>query len=325
MLHLHRRVLCLGAVGAALAGCGGPGPTPVETRNGALGTSPVASADTFINSAFPDNNDGTSPSLYTGENGKGGAMRALVKFDLPAAWPGHVTVTRAVLTMVTRGTGLTETMPPTAATASLQALTVAWTEGTGFGDSTNSNTVGEACGTTGATWNQPDCAGGTPWTGGAASSAVSGTAAVPAALETTVTWDSDTAGNAGMVADVQSWIDGPTNNQGWRIASTSEGTMGEAQRFYAREVAGKGPLLTVTAACGAGLTENDGGCRAPPPVIDGAVPDTGAADTGQPPADGGGGGGGGCSCAVNQRPPTWTMLPSLGLAGLLWSRRRRRG
>ena len=50
--------------------------------------------DTFINSAVPDNNDGASPSLYTGHNGMNGAMRGLVRFPIPAAWQGHVTVTR---------------------------------------------------------------------------------------------------------------------------------------------------------------------------------------------------------------------------------------
>ncbi len=198
--------------------------------------------DTFINSAAADNNDGASPSLYTGHNGMGGAMRALVRFAIPAAWQGRVTVTRAVLATVTRGTGNDETTVPTPATESLQALAAAWTEGSGFGDSSMMNTVGQACGTSGATWNQPNCAGGTPWSGGSVAATVSGVATVPATLEATVTWDSATAGNAGMLADVQSWIDSPAGNQGWRIASSTEAAgTGQAQRFYSREVAGKGP------------------------------------------------------------------------------------
>ena len=139
----------------------------------------AADQDTFINSAAADNNDGASPSLYTGHNGMGGAMRALVRFAIPAAWQGRVTVTRAVLATVTRGTGNDETTVPTAATESLQALAAAWTEGSGFGDATKMNTVGQACGTSGATWNQPNCAGGTPWAGGSVSATVSGAAIGP--------------------------------------------------------------------------------------------------------------------------------------------------
>ena len=96
----------------------------------------AADQDTFINSAAADNNNGASPSLYTGHNGMDGGMRALVRFAIPAAWQGRVTVTRAVLAMVTRGTGNQETTVPTTATESLQALTAAWTEGIGFGDAT---------------------------------------------------------------------------------------------------------------------------------------------------------------------------------------------
>lgn len=316
-MHLDR-VLFSAALAAAVAGCGEPGVSSSETRPSALAPALAASADTFINSYVPDNNNGTSLSVYLGENGQKGLMRTLVRFQVPAAWQGHVTVTRAVLTMTTRGTGATETTPPTPATASLQAITVPWTEGPGFGDGPTSNTVGQACGTSGATWNQPDCAGGTPWTGGTVSSTVSGTASVPDALEAAVTWDSSTAGNAGMVADVQAWIDTPGTNQGWRISSSTEGSAGEAQRFYSREAAGKGPVLTITAACTGGLAESDGGC-APPSA---GAPDASAADAG-----GGGGGGGGCSCEWSGGRPTRTsaLLASLILVVVVRSRRRPRG
>jgi hypothetical protein len=255
-----RALLASILVAASLAGCAARDPSdPITTRVSALTPTLSPAADTFINSSSPDNNNGTSPSIYTGKNGQNGLMRGLVRFTMPPELQGRVTVSGVTLAMVTRGTGASDTTPPTPATESLQAITVAWSQGSGFGDGTTTNTVGQPCGTTGATWNQPNCAGGTPWAGGTAASTVSGTASVPATLMAVVTWDS-TAGNAGMIADVQSWIDTPAPNLGWLITSSTEAaTGGMAQRFFSLE-GGKGPRLMVTAACKTGFIETIGGC-----------------------------------------------------------------
>ena len=55
--------------------------------------------DTFINSASPDNNNGASTSIFTGKEGRGGAMRGLVRFAMPAGLSGRVTVTDSALTL----------------------------------------------------------------------------------------------------------------------------------------------------------------------------------------------------------------------------------
>jgi len=308
---------------AALAGCGAGGwSTAVTTRGSALMRSLLPTADTFVNSAVPDNNDGASPSIFTGETGQNGAMRGLVRFTLPAELRGRLTVSRVALTMITRGTGLGDTTPPTPATESLQAVSVAWQEGVGFGDGTTVNTVGQACGTSGATWNQPDCAGGAPWSGVSVSPTVSGTVAIPASLETAVTWDSDQAGNAGMIADVQSWLDSPDTNQGWRLASSTEGMSGQAQRFYSREVPAKAPTLSVTAVCLSGLEESDGGCSAVNSSDASDASDASSSSDG-PPA--GTESGGGCSCSVSERKEDqWPLGASLALAALMIGRRARR-
>jgi len=313
--------LSLVLVLTALAGCDGSGDLsdPAATRVATLTGTIAPAADTFINSFAPDNNNGTSPSIFTGMNGQGGMMRGLVRFAIPTALQGHITVGRVSLTMVTRALGMTNS-PPTAATESLQPLAVDWTEGAGFGDSAQQNTVGEACGTTGATWNQPNCAGGTDWAGGAVAGAVSATASVPAALETTVSWDSMDAGNAALVADVQSWSDTPAGNHGWRITSSTETSTG-AQRFYSREVTGKGPSLAITYACKAGDT-----C--------GAETDAGGTGTGGGAGSGTGGGGGtgagsggGCSCALagaTGRPLAVVYLLAIAALGLARRRQRTR-
>ena len=58
--------------------------------------------DTFIHSIFADNNNGGSASIFTGRSGQGGMMRGLIRFDMPSALAGRVTVTNAVLTLRTQ-------------------------------------------------------------------------------------------------------------------------------------------------------------------------------------------------------------------------------
>jgi MYXO-CTERM domain-containing protein len=297
----------------------------MASRASALTIAPsLAAADTFINSAFPDNNNGQSASIYTGRNGQGGSMRALVRFDLPAGIQGRATVSGVALTMTTRGLGNSGTNAPTPATESLQSLTTTWTEGNGVGDASTMFTVGDLCDATGATWNQPDCTGGTSWAGGAVAATISGQASVPAAVETAVVWSSATAGNEGMVSDVQGWLDDPTTNRGWRIISSTDGDSGSAaQRFYAAEGdASRGPTLEVTYDCRPGFAQQGSDCAiAPGDAGDGPVADGGdAADGG---ADGSAGGSG-CSCSVSRTGTSAGALFASLAIGLLAAARRRR-
>jgi hypothetical protein len=57
-----------------------------------------------------------------------------------------------------------------------------------------------------------------------------------------------------MVADVQSWIDNPGGNNGWRIEQQHEGgATGQSQKFYARESSTSPPSLAVDLACKTGF------------------------------------------------------------------------
>jgi hypothetical protein len=307
---LMRVSLTITGAAVVLVGCGGRGPTdPVTTRVSALSRTLAPAADTFINSTVPNNNNGASFSIFTGRNGQGGMMRGLIRFATPPELQGRVTVNRVVLSLVTQGTGIMQDVPPTPATDSLYPVGETWTEGTGFGDGLTMNTVGQPCATTGATWNQPDCAGGTSWTGGTLAGAI-GAANVPAAIGAAVVWDSDAGGNAGLVPAVQAWIDTPAGNRGWLIASSTEGVAG-AQRLASRESSGTAPSLVVRATCKTGFAEVGDSC-----VAD-ATPDGGSADANDAsPSDagdaaaggaaggggvaggaGGGGGGGGTAAA----------------------------
>jgi hypothetical protein len=183
-------------------------------------------------------------------------MRGLIRFDMPAGLAGRATVSSAKLQLTTRGLG-TETSPGTAATVSLFAVTTPWSEGSGIGNTTMAYTVGSAC-TVGATWNRSNCATGVVWNGVSTTVAgsASGSAAVPAAVNATVTWNTP-----GMAADVQGWIDATAGNYGWLMTSSTEGgTNGLAQRFFSSDEPSAAPSLEITYACKPGFAEVGNSC-----------------------------------------------------------------
>jgi hypothetical protein len=241
-----------------------------NARAGTVALSP--SDDTFINSANPSNNNGGSASIFTGTDGVGGVMRGLVRFNLPGSLQGHATVTSVQLRLTLRALG--NGSAGTGATEALQAVTQPWVQGNGVGNTAGTLTVGQACGgaIVGATWTQTDCSAGTTWTtaGAAVAPSVSGTAStVGVPVGAVVTWDS--ASNPAMTADVQTWLDSPNLNYGWRVASSTEGTTAAAQRFYSTE-SGTSPGLTIGFACRAGFTDTGTTCVAVTPVPSAGAP-----------------------------------------------------
>src|SRR5512136_209316 len=77
------RCLCLAALFAPLGGH-------------AAVTNLAVVADTFIDSAAPDNNAGANPWFDAGTDGTGGVRRGLLRFDLSAI-PAGATITSATL------------------------------------------------------------------------------------------------------------------------------------------------------------------------------------------------------------------------------------
>src|SRR5450432_857071 len=215
--------------------------------------------DTFLNSQYPVNNNGGSTTFFTGESGQGGIMRALVRCDLPAAINERTMVTQVTLTLTTAGVA-SGTEPPTAATESLQALTEPWGEGDKAGETMMTYTVGQACTAGEATWSQSQCSIAN-WTtaGGTVAATVSASAASPASIGADVTF---TSSSAGMVTDVQSWAATPASNYGWRISSSTEGGLAQAQRFYSSEAGAGQPSLAMTYACDSGFEDTGTGCTA---------------------------------------------------------------
>ena len=84
-------------------------------------------AGTFINSAYPDNNNGGVSSIDIGNDFIGGSMRGLVRFNLPASLNDRVSITGATLTLTT------SLVPPdgtaAAATVYVERLTEDWGQG----------------------------------------------------------------------------------------------------------------------------------------------------------------------------------------------------
>ena len=233
----------------------------IDGRALAASQTVTPSDDTFINQGNPDNNNGATLSLFTGTDGHGGVMRGLVRFGLPAGLRGRVTVTGVQLAMVVEALGNGTLGTP--ATVSLQAVSEAWSQGNGFGGAPSAFTVGQQCGgsVVGATWNQPNCTSAAAWgtAGGTVAAAVSGqasTSGVP--LGGQVVWSS--TANGQMIADVQGWIDDPTSNHGWRLASSTEGAPAQAQRFSSRETTSAAPALVVTYDCKPGFVASGTDC-----------------------------------------------------------------
>lgn len=178
-------------------------------------------------------------------------MRGLIRFSMPVALQGRATVSNVQLKMTVRALGNGTAGP--GAVESLQAISESWVQGNGIGDTPTTFTTGQTCGASvsGATWNQSNCVPGavTNWStpGGTAVATVSGQGdTTGVALESQVVWDSAAPGNTGMKSDVQSWIDSPSSNRGWRISSNDETTSAAAQRFYSTEAGGiTVPNLTI--------------------------------------------------------------------------------
>lgn len=212
-------------------------------------TNGTVAAGTFINSAYPDNNDGGVSTIDIGNDFSGGALRGLVRFNLPAALNDRVSITGATLTMTT------SSVPPdgtaAAATAFVERLTEDWGQGNGAGaQALGTYTAGSPCTSSGATWNKPLCSGAAWATvGGSVTGTVSASASVPASLGSIVQWNA-----AGMASDVQTWANDATSNHGWRLRSSTEATYDMMQAFT------KGAQLAVTYACKIGYQETASGC-----------------------------------------------------------------
>lgn len=191
------------------------------------------SHDTSIYQSSGTVSNGAGEHLFSGRTQTAGLRRALLRFD-PSQIPAGSTITAATLDLT-----LTLTVGVDGEGA-LHRVTESWGEGTSDAGSPGGNGIAATAGD--ATWTHrvfPDVAWSTD--GGAFESTASGVTAI-----TTAPGLKTFASSAGMVSDVQAWLDQPSINFGW-VLLCDEPITGNARRFASREAAASTrPRLTVT-------------------------------------------------------------------------------
>lgn len=174
--------------------------------------------------------NGSGPHLFAGKNSSGSVRRALLAFDVASVVPPGSLVTSATLTLNMDQTNSAEQ------TVSLHKLSAAWGEGA----SNTSGGSGAPSEPGDATWIHTFYADGF-WANPGGDFVASSASRVVGSPEY-YTWGS----TAGMVRDVQEWLDSPSTNHGWLLKGNESATP-TVKRFDSREnnnVAVR-PMLTV--------------------------------------------------------------------------------
>ena len=204
-----------------------PADEPAPTPSGETLTF-TPSADTTLYREN-DNSNGAGEHVFAGLTNGGQERRALLRFDLEAMAAGTI-VTQVELTL-----SLSRTSSG-AVRLSLYRLAHDWGEA---GSDAPANEGRGAPAVTGdATWNHASF-NTEPWT------APGGDFVAPPSATTSVSQIGPyTSSGAGLVADVQAWVDGDAPNYGW-ILLADEPSQPSAKRFDSRESASP-PSLAVT-------------------------------------------------------------------------------
>lgn len=213
------------------------------------------SKDTSMFSNNPTRTAGGYDVFYVGNNSSGDTRRALVAFDVAGNVPAGSTITGAELTLYLNdwsgagGFGGDRTI-------GLHRATSAWGDGTtGSGGSTGGGGQGTASAADGdvswtyRSWSTTDPApphldwttsGGDYEATASASLTISDTP-TPVTIDSPHTWS-----GPGMVADVQGWLDGTLDNDGWLVREL-ENEVNLLIRFYSSEYASAGlrPVLKI--------------------------------------------------------------------------------
>jgi glucose/arabinose dehydrogenase len=223
-LRLNLGLLCCIAASALLAW---PNAVCAEVAN------LTTVSDTFINSGSPNNNAGSTDWFDAGRDGVGGIRRGLIRFDLSSI-PAGSTVTSATLQLTVVKV---PSSGPVNSTFDLFRLQAAWNEGSKGGNNGTNASTGEA------TWNarMQDTAN---WTSPGAKSDAVATASASTAVSSTNNARYYWSG-AGMVADVQYWLDNPPENFGWLLTSQDESSSRSVRGFASRESGASAGVLVV--------------------------------------------------------------------------------
>jgi hypothetical protein len=232
-----------------------------------------ASQDATIYAINPNNSLVAGPGMFAGVNGMtGGVHRGLIEFNVAGSIPAGSIIQSVKLNLTVgmpAGAGGQQAGGAGDEDIELHDVTSKWGVTTGV-SATGADFPG--IGGTGqlfaanpgdVTWNDTfhgtgtgnTDVGPTTWTtpGGDFKAAASASLIVGPTIGATSSWSSTVAGNAGLVSDVQNWLDHPTQNFGWMVKNADETTKTDFLAFYTKEAtsimgvtAGELPQLIVT-------------------------------------------------------------------------------
>jgi hypothetical protein len=196
-------------------------------------TIPAVRDNTLFEDASGSLSNGAGPVLFAGNNGQDLARRALLRFDVAGSVPAGATVHDVLLTL--NVSNATNTIPRA---FTLHRLLRDWGEGA----SSTTSGSGAPATTNDATWLHCFHPGPSLWDAPGGDFIPTASATQTITGVGVYTWT-----DAGMVADVQAWLDQPAANFGWLIQS-DEVTLNTARRFDSREngVAANRPALAIS-------------------------------------------------------------------------------
>ena len=203
----------------------------VSLFTGIFGQSSVALNPSKDNSIYSESsNSNALGELYVGVDCSFNPRRALIYFDIAGAIPSGSTITSVTLALNMDFSDIS----PFTLDYSLYTLLQDWGEGTSSGTST-----GAAPTANDATWTDA-LFGSTTWStpGGDYTPGAVATTSIPP-ITGTYNWSS-----AGMVTDVQNWLDAPAANFGWMLIG-DETTTNCVNRVFGSKDAGIAPVLTI--------------------------------------------------------------------------------
>ena len=211
---------------------------------GSVVLTPVA--DTTLIEIAPANNAGGLHWVNAGSNRAGERTRGLFKFAVAGNVPSQAHITSATLSLAVTGIPIDGYA---VAFFDLHRVLRSWGEGNK--NPASSPGQGLPATTNEATWLSPFALTTNAWfTPGAAAAhdyvpTVSASQIVYDDVQSPYTFPDPSADPAGMIADIQMWLDNPATNFGWIFICESEGSSSTARRFGSREDPNFPPQLTI--------------------------------------------------------------------------------
>jgi hypothetical protein len=190
-----------------------------------------ASKDNTIFENVPNNSGGGAAGIFSGNNNTPSKRRGLIAFNIAASVPADSTITGVELSMYLANAPNTNNQ-----TIGLHRLSLDWGENTADTSSPAVSGAGNGVAALAgdATWNQ-NFFGTSSWpTAGATGSSnatASGTAVVGGPIDSQQKWLS----TAGLISDVQGWLNNPATNFGWAIVNANETSAATMKAFYSRQ------------------------------------------------------------------------------------------